>query len=141
MAIRQLSVFLENRVGRLATIAEYLGDAGVNIGALSVADTRDFGILRLLVDDIVKAEQILKAHDVVCHINEVTAIEVDNRPGGLAKLLKALNAAGVNVEYMYAVAEPKSQRPVMVFRFSEAKTAWEALEKTGMKMLKEEDLF
>ncbi len=141
MAVRQLSVFLENRVGRLATIAEYLGDAGVNIGALSVADTRDFGILRLLVDDIAKAEQILKAHDVVCHINEVTAIEVDNRPGGLAKLLKALNAAGVNVEYMYAVAEPKSQRPVMIFRFSEAKTAWEALEKTGMKMLKEEDLF
>ncbi len=141
MAVRQLSVFLENRVGRLATIAEFLGDAGVNIGALSVADTRDFGILRLLVDDIAKAEQILKAHDVVCHINEVTAIEVDNRPGGLAKLLKALNAAGVNVEYMYAVAEPKSQRPVMIFRFSEAKTAWEALEKTGMKMLKEEDLF
>ena len=141
MSVRQLSVFLENRVGRLAAIAELLGNAGVNIGALPVADTRDFGILRLLVDDVDKAEKVLKANEVVCHINEVTAIEVDNHPGGLAKLLQKLNAAGVNVEYMYALAEPKSQRPVMIFRFSESRKALEALEGTGMHTLSEEELF
>ncbi|MDD3953023.1 MAG: ACT domain-containing protein, partial [Lentisphaeria bacterium] len=100
MKVRQLSIFLENKVGRLAGVAKILGEAGVNIRALSVADTNDFGILRLIVDDIEKAEQKLRESNVVCRINNVTVVAVDNRPGGLAKVLSVLNASGVNVEYM-----------------------------------------
>ncbi|MGI5925410.1 MAG: ACT domain-containing protein [Lentisphaerae bacterium] len=141
MAIKQLSIFLENRVGRLAAVAKALGDAGINIRGLSVADTKDFGILRLIVDDVVTAEKVLRSHDTVCQINEVTAVEVDNHPGGLAKVLVALNEAKVNVEYMYAIAEPKGERPVMIFRFSDAKDAARAaLRQIGAHLYEEEDL-
>ena len=141
MKVRQLSVFLENKVGRLAGVAKILGEAGVNIRALSVADTNDFGILRLIVDDIEKAEQHLRENNVVCRINNVTVVAVDNRPGGLAKVLSVLNASGVNVEYMYAVAEPKNERPLMVFRFSEGEKAVNALQAAGLDILDENHLF
>ncbi len=141
MKVRQLSIFLENKVGRLAGVAKILGEAGVNIRALSVADTNDFGILRLIVDDIAKAEQKLRENNVVCRINNVTVVAVDNRPGGLARVLSVLNASGVNVEYMYAVAEPNNERPLMVFRFSEAERAVAALQAAGLDILDEEQLF
>ncbi len=141
MAIRQLSIFLENRVGRLAAVAKALGDAGINIRGLSVADTKDFGILRLIVDDVIAAEKVLRSHDTVCQINDVTAVDVDNQPGGLAKVLTALNEAKVNVEYMYAIAEPKGVRPVMIFRFGEAKdVAMAALQQAGVHLYDEKDL-
>ncbi len=141
MKVRQLSIFLENKVGRLAGVAKILGEAGVNIRALSVADTNDFGILRLIVDDIKKAEQKLRESNVVCRINNVTVVAVDNRPGGLAKVLSVLNASGVNVEYMYAVAEPNNERPLMVFRFSEGERAVAALQAAGLDILDENQLF
>jgi len=141
MAIRQLSIFLENRVGRLASVAKALGDAGINIRGLSVADTKDFGILRLIVDDVVAAEKVLRTHDTVCQINDVTAVDVDNQPGGLAKVLTALNEADVNVEYMYAIAEPGGVRPVMIFRFGAAKdAAMAALQQAGVHLYDEKDL-
>ena len=141
MKVRQLSIFLENRVGRLAGVAKILGEAGINIRALSVADTNDFGILRLIVDDIEKAEQKLRENNVVCRINNVTVVAVDNRPGGLARVLSVLNASGVNVEYMYAVAEPNNERPLMVFRFSEGEKAVNALQDAGLDILSENQLF
>ena len=141
MKVRQLSIFLENKVGRLAGVAKILGEAGVNIRALSVADTNDFGILRLIVDDIEKAELKLRENNVVCRINNVTVVAVDNRPGGLAKVLSVLNASGVNVEYMYAVAEPNNERPLMVFRFSEGERAVAALQAAGLDILDEKQLF
>ncbi|MFA6929616.1 MAG: ACT domain-containing protein [Lentisphaeria bacterium] len=141
MKVRQLSIFLENKVGRLAGVAKILGEAGVNIRALSVADTNDFGILRLIVDDIESAEKNLREHNVVCRINNVTVVAVDNRPGGLARVLAVLNASDVNVEYMYAVAEPNSERPLMVFRFSEGERAVAALQAGGLDILAEKQLF
>ncbi|NMA42351.1 MAG: ACT domain-containing protein [Oligosphaeraceae bacterium] len=141
MKVRQLSIFLENRVGRLAGVAQLLGEAGISIRALSVADTNDFGILRLLVDDIVKAEEHLRRNNVVCRINNVTVVAVDNRPGGLAKVLTVLNQAAVNIEYMYAVAESSNQRPLLVFRFTEGEAAVAALKKADIKIINEEQLF
>jgi hypothetical protein len=141
MKVRQLSIFLENKVGRLAGVAKLLGEANINIRALSVADTKDFGILRLIVDDIDNAERKLRENNVVCRINNVTVVAVDNRPGGLAKVLSVLNAAGVNVEYMYAVAEPNNPRPLMVFRFSEGERAVAALKEASLDILSEKQLF
>ena len=140
MAIRQLSIFLENRSGRLQAITNILADANIDIRGLSVADTSDFGILRLIVDDTTKAEAVLKANNVVLHTNDVTAIEVDHKPGGLAKVLHLLNNTPVNVEYMYTLAVPCGVNPVLILRFSEPKEIREKLRQGGVKLLDESDL-
>ena len=139
MAIRQLSVFLENRKGRLQAIAQMLGDAGVNISAISVADTAEFGILRLIVDDVTKAEQTLKANGVVFHTNDVIAIQIGSRPGSLASVLALLNETSINVEYMYTIAEPRHDA-VLVLRFSDSAAAGESLLKGGVTLLNEAEL-
>ncbi len=140
MAIRQLSIFLENRSGRLQAITNILAEANIDIRGLSVADTSDFGILRIIVDDTAKAEAVLKANNVVLHTNDVTAIEVDHKPGGLAKVLRLLNDTSVNVEYMYTLAVPCGVNPVLILRFSEPKEAREKLRQGGVKLLNESDL-
>lgn len=123
MKIPQISVFLENKAGRLAHITRVLRDADVNILALSLADTSDFGILRLIVDNIEQAKEALAAESIVSMVNDVTAVEVDNRPGGLAAILDALEGCGVNVEYMYAFAEHRSQKAALIFRFDHPEVA------------------
>ena len=140
MAIRQLSIFLENRSGRLQAITAILAEAGIDIRGLSVADTSDFGILRIIVDDTAKAEAVLKANKVVVHTNDVTAIEVDHKPGGLAKVLRLLQDTSVNVEYMYTLAVPCGVNPVLILRFGEPKEAREKLRQGGVKLLDESDL-
>ena len=102
MKVDQLAVFLENKSGRLAAITKTLSDNNINIRALSVADTADFGILRLIVDDTEKATRVLKDEGFTVGKAVVIAVEVADRPGGLAKVLGVLHEAGLNVEYMYA---------------------------------------
>lgn len=140
MSVKQLSIFLENRPGRLVTVARVLGDAGCSILALSVADTKDFGILRLIVDKLDVGVQALRENDILCQTNEVTAVGIDSAPGSLASVLEVLGDSGVNVEYMYAIAEPRSTHPVMVFRFDQAKPAIAALEKAGVHIFTDEEL-
>ncbi len=140
MAIRQLSIFLENRSGRLQAITAILAEAGIDIRGLSVADTSDFGILRIIVDDTAKAEVVLKANNVVVHTNDVTAIEVDHKPGGLAKVLRLLNDTPVNVEYMYTLAVPCGVNPVLILRFNEPQEVRAKLRQNGVKLLDESDL-
>ena len=140
MAVRQLSIFLENRKGRLAAMTRILAEAGIDICALSVADTSEFGILRLLVNDVEGAENILKKNNVSVHINEVTAVEVDRQPGGLCKVLSLLNDTNINVEYMYTVAQCAIANPVLVLRFSEPGVARDILRKNGVTLLDEKDL-
>ena len=140
MAIRQLSIFLENRSGRLQAITAMLAEAGVDIRGLSVADTSDFGILRIIVDDIAKAESVLKANNVVLHTNDVTAVEVDHKPGGLAKVLSLLHDTAVNVEYMYTLAVPNGVNPILIMRFSEPKKAREKLRAGGVRLLDEAEV-
>jgi len=140
MKIKQISVFLENKAGRLAHVTGVLSEAGINILALSLADTSDFGILRLIVDRPRTADTVLKRQGIVSMVNEVTAVEVDNRPGGLHRILRALDGSGVNVEYMYAFAEPRSQKAALIFRFDDPTGAVAALGKAGINVFAQVDL-
>ncbi|MBN2451924.1 MAG: ACT domain-containing protein [Lentisphaeria bacterium] len=140
MKIKQLSVFLENRAGRLAHVTRVLSDAGINILALSLADTSDFGILRIIVDDPARADTVLKKQNVVSMLNDVTAVEVDNRPGGLYRILATLEGSGVNVEYMYAFAEPRSQKAALIFRFDAPDKAVKVLGDAGINIFAHIDL-
>ncbi len=140
MKIKQISVFLENRAGRLAHVTGVLCEAGINILALSLADTSDFGILRIIVDKPRAADEALKKHGLVGMLNEVTAVEVENRPGGLHRILKALEGSNVNVEYMYAFAEPRAQRAALIFRFDDPDRAVELLGKAGVNVFAQVDL-
>jgi len=140
MKIKQISVFLENKAGRLAHVTGVLCDASVNILALSLADTSDFGILRIIVDRPKVADAALKKNGLVSMVNDVTAVEVDNRPGGLHRILQALEGSGVNVEYMYAFAEPRSQRAALILRFDDPDRAVERLGKAGVSVFAQVDL-
>lgn len=140
MKIRQLSVFLENKSGRLANVTRALSDANVNILALSLADTSDFGILRIIVDQVEKAESVLKQNGFVCTANDVTAVEVDDRPGGLARILELLLAKEINVEYMYAFSEKRTGRAALIFRFDDAEKAVRHLEDAGINVFASVDL-
>src|ERR1700692_1480294 len=105
MKVEKISIFIENKSGRLAEVTGILGNAGVNIRALSLADTSDFGILRLIVNDRDKAMTVLKEYDFTVSRTEVVAVEVPDRPGGLAGILQSLDNEKINVEYMYAFVE------------------------------------
>ena len=110
MRVEQISIFLENKSGRLAEVTRIIADAGVNIRSLSLADTTDFGVLRLIVDQTDRAQQILKANGFTGGKTDVLAVAVPDRPGGLAKILEVLDGEGINVEYMYAFVQRESRR-------------------------------
>lgn len=141
MKVEQISVFIENKSGRLAEIARVLGEAGVNIRALSLADTSDFGILRLIVNDRETANRVLKDRGFTVSKTEVVAIEVPDRPGGLAEILKTLDGASINVEYMYAFVERCGENAVIIFRFDETEKAIATLLDQGFTVLEGERLY
>lgn len=141
MKVEQISIFIENKSGRLAEVTRVLGDAGVNIRALSLADTSDFGILRLIVDDREKAKAALKEKGFTVNKTEVVAVEVPDRPGGLADILQTLDGEEINVEYMYAFVERCGENAVIIFRFDEIEKAIAALIGRGFTVLKGERLY
>jgi len=141
MRVEQISIFLENKSGRLAEVAGVLARAGVNIRALSLADTTDFGILRLIVNDTEKAKKVLKENGFTVGKTEVLAVEVADRPGGLANILNAMRDAGINVEYMYAFVQRSGGNAIIIFRFDELDKAISALQKAGIRILKGEDVY
>ncbi|MFZ0483571.1 MAG: ACT domain-containing protein, partial [Desulfobacterales bacterium] len=116
MKAEQISVFLENKTGRLAEVTGILSEANVNIRALALADTSDFGVLRLIVDDNIKAVKALKNRGFTVGRTDVVAVEVEDRPGGLHRLLDMLHNAEINVEYMYAFVQHSGENAVMIFR-------------------------
>jgi hypothetical protein len=138
--VEQISIFLENKSGRLAEITEILAKNGINIRALSLADTADFGILRLIVDDIEKTARLLKEGGFTVGKNEVIAVVLPDRPGGLASILSALQGKNVNVEYMYAFVQRSEGNAVLIFRFDEIEKAIDTLQKAGFKILKREEV-
>jgi hypothetical protein len=140
MKVRQISVFIENRTGRLETVARLLGEAGINIRALSLADTSDFGILRLIVDKPEQAQAMLREHGFTIKLTEVIVVEVPDVPGGLARVLGLLGARELNVEYMYAFVEKATDKAVLVFRFDNPSAAVETLQQGGVRILREEDV-
>ena len=141
MRVEQISIFLENKSGRLAEVAGVLAGAGVNIRALSLADTADFGILRLIVDQNDRAKQALKESGFTVGKTEVVALEVPDRPGGLAQILRTLNAAGINVEYMYAFVQRAGDNAILIFRFDDLDRAVAALAQAGVRVLGGDEVY
>jgi hypothetical protein len=141
MKVEQISVFLENKSGRLSEVTRILGAGGVNVRALTLADTTDFGILRLIVDDIGRAVELLKKQGFTVGTTSVVAVEVPDRPGGLADILDQIGRAGLNVEYMYAFVERRSDNAVVIFRFDEAEKAIAVLQKAGVSILPGEKIY
>jgi hypothetical protein len=138
--IKQLTVFLENSPGRLAQLTRALGDANVNMRALMVADTAEFGVVRVICDDPEAAKTALEQAGFAVSINEVLAVEVPDRPGGLADVLEALGGAGLNVEYAYCFVEPRGTAAVDVFRVADVSAATDALTAAGLRVMSAADL-
>jgi hypothetical protein len=141
MKVEQISIFLENKSGRLAEVTRILGKAGVNIRALSLADTTDFGILRIIVNDTEKAKDVLKKNEFTVGKTEVIAVEVPDNPGGLAGILEILKSENLNVEYMYAFVERSGKDAVIIFRFDEIDRAIKVLGDKGITVLKGEQVY
>jgi hypothetical protein len=141
MQAEQISVFLENKAGRLAEVTGILSEANVNIRALALADTSDFGVLRLIVDDNIKAVEALKNRGFTVGRTDVVAVEVEDRPGGLHRLLDMLNKAGINVEYMYAFVQHTGKNAVMIFRFDNIDEAIKVLEEQNVKVINGKEVY
>ena len=141
MKVEQISIFLENKPGGLSEVTKILRDAGINIRALSLADTSDFGILRLIVNDVEKAKEALKANGITVGRTTVVAVEVPDRPGGLHSILDILTKEDINVEYMYAFVERSGGNAVIIFRFDETDKAITSLTRNGFSVLRGERLY
>ena len=135
MKVEQISVFLENKPGALAEVTRILGETGVNIRALSLADTKDFGILRLIVNDNEKAKEVLGQKGFTVRKTEVVAVEVPDRPGGLADIMKILAEASINVEYLYAFVQQSGENAIIIFRFDETDRAIAVLSEKKVPIL------
>ncbi len=143
MKIRQLSLFLENRPGQLKVPVKVLGDAGIDVLTMSLADTQQFGILRLIVRDWERAKQVLEAAGTVVNVTEVLAVDVPDRPGGLAQVLEAFEKAELGIEYMYAFAasRERGKYATLVFRLEDPDRAAKLLQGGGVKLVSSDELF
>jgi hypothetical protein len=139
MKIKQLSVFLENKSGRLTEVTEALASANINISAFSIADTADYGILRMIVSKPEQAEQLLKAKGLSVQITEVIGLIVPNEPGGLHRALQILSSEGISMEYMYAFA--LSDRATVIIRTEAVQQTITALQKHKLELLKASDVY
>ena len=141
MKLKQLSVFLENKPGRLRELCALLAENKINMITISLADTEQFGILRLIVSDCEAAKSILENAGFVAKITEVIAVEVKDDPGGLHDVLQVEDAAGISVEYMYAFTIKSGENAVLLFRFDDMDKAVTALQDAGFNVLDSVALF
>ena len=141
MSVKQLSIFLENKGGRLADVTKVLGENSVDISALSIADTTDFGILRMIVSDPVKAESALKDAGYAVSITEVLAIAIDDDPGSLSKVLQSLVSQGIEVEYIYAFIGKNDKRALVVVKVQDMSKAAEVLKEADVDILNDEEVY
>lgn len=139
MKVKQISVFMENQPGRLSEMASALGEAGVNIMALTVAESSDFGVIRMIVTDFEKARKVLKERKFTVTETEVLAVEIPDQPGSLGKVLKVFAENRLNVEYMYAFVS-RRQDALIVFRFDDPDRAVESLKKTKVRLMTNEEV-
>lgn len=141
MSVKQISVFLENRPGSLVEMTKALADASIDMRGLSLAETSDFGIVRLIVDDVLGTATVLKDSGFVSSLTDVLAVAVANVPGGLNSVLEVLHKAGINVEYMYAIlGNKRSQSAYMIFRVNDTDKAADILRGSGVKLVEQEEL-
>ena len=140
MSVKQISVFLENKPGTLNALTDVLAGAGIDMRALSLAETKDFGIARIIVDDAFEAANVLKEANYVSSLTPVLIYAVPDEPGGLNNLLKVFSEAAVNIEYMYAFLGSGSANAYMIFRVADTKTAEAALQSKGLKSLNQDQI-
>lgn len=141
MKIKQISVFLENKSGRLAAVTRLLAGRGINIRALSIADTSDFGILRLIVNDPDEAYRALKEAGFTVSLTEVLGVEMPDRPGGLSHILSLLEEADINIEYLYAFIGRGESGAMVIFRVEELDKAIAVLQQKGITVLEGEKIY
>ncbi|OHD69545.1 MAG: amino acid-binding protein [Spirochaetes bacterium RBG_16_49_21] len=136
MNVTQLSVFMENKPGHLLHVLKILAEANINIITLTIAETSDFGILRMIVNNPAKAKKILHDASITCSTTDVLAIEIEDKPGALYSAIDTFAKKNLNIEYMYAFPEKRGDRAVMIFRFDNIETAKKALSEEGYSILK-----
>ncbi len=140
MTVKQISVFLENKPGKLADFTDVLSAQGVDMRALSIAEASDFGIVRIIVDDVYNASTVLKDAGYICSITKVLAIEMPDEPGALSRIIRVLGNAGVNVEYMYAFTSSKKGRAYMIIRVADNEKAIDVLKSCGIRPICQDEL-
>lgn len=140
MKVKQVSVFMENTPGRLAEVTRVLGDANINILAMTIAETGEFGVVRMIVSDWQKAIDVLKKNDFTTATTEVLAIEIPNKPGSLARIVAEFAKKNINIEYVYAFVTHSSSEAVIIMRFENLDEAILVLKDIGVKVLTNEDV-
>ena len=135
MTVHQISVFLENKSGRLAEVTMLLGKGGVNLRAITIADTADFGILRLIVDNQDKALKLLRDAGFTAKVTEVYAIEIEDKPGGLARVMQTFEENNLNIEYLYATLEKNKDHAIVIFRVEDLEKAGKIIEENNLQTL------
>lgn len=142
MTVKQVSVFIENKPGQLSELANTLSGGDIDMRSLSIAESSDFGIVRIIVDDVYNATRVLKNAGYICTISSVLAASIPNEPGGLCKLLTLLDDNGINIEYTYAFLTQKMNQACMIFKVSETaqKAAIELLSQNNIKLFSQEEL-
>lgn len=140
MAVNQISVFLENRNGQLAEITGLLAENKINLRAISIAETSDYGVLRLIADDSEKATNVLLANGNIINMNPVTVVSVPDEPAGLSELLKLLSAGNISIEYMYSLFTHQNDKAYMVFRVTDYDNFIELLSRHGLTPISSAEL-
>ncbi|MBO5239269.1 MAG: ACT domain-containing protein [Lachnospiraceae bacterium] len=140
MTVKQISIFVENKIGNLAEVTKVLSDAGVSLHAISLADTKDFGVLRVIVDDSYLAATTLKEQGYIFSITKVLAVAINDEPGGLYRILTLLEESKINLEYLYDINTRKSDYAYLIFKVGNVEEAIEVLTKNKVRLLCQEDL-
>lgn len=140
MKIKQLSIFVENKEGSLGVVTDVLAKANIDMRALSLADTADFGIMRVIVSDAEKARDVLLDNHILAKVNHVIAVSIPDEPGSLSKMINTISKSGVNIEYLYAFNETYENHVCFVVRVDYNDKACHVLASNGFKVLCEEDL-
>ncbi len=141
MSVKQISIFIENKKGSLAEVTKFISESKINLKALSIADTQDFGILRLITDEPDRARDILKDEGYTVTATSVLAVELDDTPGSMASILEVLSNADIVVEYTYAFMSKVENKAYMIFRVDDNKKATESLLKADIHIINQEDIF
>ena len=139
-AIKQISIFVENKPGRMAGVAKALGDAGVNIRALTIAEAGDFGVVRMVVDDTERGYTALREKGFMVSETDVLAVEIKDVPGGLYEIANSLGMSNINVEYAYAFVTAKAERAMLILRVDDVKGAAEVLNEAGVRVATREEI-
>lgn len=140
MEIKQISIFIENKKGRLKKAMNILAENEINIRALSLADSSKFGVLRMIVDDTQKAQDFLESNNFIVKINDIIAVEVDDNPGGLNKSLEIIQDNDINLEYVYAFVEKKTDKAIVVMKVEDTQLAKSVLLSNGASVLNSDDI-